>query len=677
MISYRTGYCYFTHRWLLALAAAISLTALPASAQMIHTGKPDTAKKCAVCHFQWVNTFYNEQMHGDLSVRPEKKQVGTREMCISCHDGSIMDSRKSLFHGFEHRIGQKPSGNIRIPDTFPLDPDGKMQCATCHSPHALPSDTEKPYGLFLRAKNIDSSMCLICHEDKIGESISGNHPLNVKLPDDPGRVLELGGKTDAARNLICETCHLPHGAPNEKMLILPVKNTASRSILCESCHSDRPRPANGVSVRTTHPVNQKAKTARLPKSYPSGKSPGLGKNGEMVCVTCHQAHNAPEADGLLLSDNRQSRLCTACHEQQKALTGSSHDLRLSSPKTKNRISQKTASAGPCSACHLAHSGKGPLLWSRPDTNQTASADSLCLECHSRNGPAANMPVQNFSHKTGIALTAEMNAVDLPLYDQGGRKKPNGRVSCQTCHNVHDPRPILEQKDKNGIRRGNFLRLSSRDKTELCIHCHTSKIQIIGTDHDLSQANPDYFKSRSQKSRQPGVCFICHTAHHAKTQNFLWSAPLGPDAPQKWETPVKNRDHLMVRLCTGCHRENGIASEKVPERGLHPDRLSIPEAMIPSMTSGQSRQRLPLFQRDGKEKVPGNIVCSTCHDPHLWQASDKPEGHDRSEGNIFSSFLRPDAAATLCAGCHGEDGLFKYRYFHLPISRKTEKEPFPF
>jgi len=646
---YRFGHNFMPSKRFFIFLTALSLYAVPVSAQMIHTVKPDTAKKCAVCHFQWVNTFYNDQMNGDLATRPEKKQVGIREMCISCHDGSIMDSRKSLFHGFEHKIGQKPSADIRIPENFPLDLDGKMQCATCHSPHALPSDTEKPYGLFLRAKNIDSAMCLICHEDKTGLNISGNHPLNVKLPDRSAGLLVSGARKGSNNTLICETCHMAHGAPNEKLLVLPVKNTATRSVLCEACHSDRPQLSDRRPDRASHFVNKKAKTARPPETFPSDTPPGLGRNGELICMTCHKPHQAAEPAALLITNNRNSGLCISCHKIQSIVRGSSHDLGLSAPNLKNITGQTVSDTGPCAACHSAHAGKGPLLWSRPGT---PTANSPCLDCHSENGPVKDGMPLGHSHQTGIKLTAEMGNTDLPLYGNDIRKSTEGTIACRTCHNVHDPLPLLRQKDKKEIRRGNFLRLSNAASTELCVDCHVSKKQIIDTGHDLTHTNPGADTTRSRSLRQAGVCFFCHTAHHAKTESFIWSAPLGSSLPNEWNTPVKNRDHLTVRFCTGCHRDNENASDTVPARGLHPDRFSVPAQIIHRTAQASKDQPLPLFTPDGKKSASGNIVCSTCHDAHQWQPLDRAPDRNRDEGNIFSSFLRPETASILCAGCHG-------------------------
>jgi len=267
---------------------------------------------------------------------------------------------------------------------------------------------------------------------------------------------------------------------------------------------------------------------------------------------------------------------------------------------------------------------------------------------------------------------------LPLYDTAGIEKSDGIISCMTCHNVHDPAPLTYEKDKKGIKHGNFLRLSKNGKTDLCVHCHLSKKLIAGTDHDLSFSNPDYLKQHSLKSGQTGICSACHSAHNAKTEKFNLVSSVGPLKTEGWTTPVETGDHLMIKLCTGCHTTEGCASEKVPVRGLHPDAFTISENIINTDHTDILKEKFSFYSPDGKKDGPGNIVCSTCHDPHQWNGDKKTKGNnEKLEGDVTNSFLRADLPDILCASCHGQEGLFNFKYFHSPISRKVKKEPFPF
>ncbi len=135
-------------------------------AQKLHVGKPQSAKKCAICHYKWTYAFLTEHRAGELVPYQEKPTVHTEPMCLSCHDGSVIDSRRRVFNDPGHRAGVLPSSKIRIPEIFPLDIDGKLLCTTCHTPHSLPSDTDDATDIFLRAANTDSQFCKNCHLDK-------------------------------------------------------------------------------------------------------------------------------------------------------------------------------------------------------------------------------------------------------------------------------------------------------------------------------------------------------------------------------------------------------------------------------------------------------------------------------------------------------------------------------
>ena len=148
-------------------------------AQMLHPDKPDSARKCAICHYQWVYQFYSEHRDGELVPKPEEKEVASPEMCFSCHDGSVEDSRKIVFHDPGHRAGVLPSRAITVPPDFPLDPEGRLQCSTCHTPHALASETGEEIEVFLRSTDRESDLCRTCHRDKEGGPAKGNHSIAV------------------------------------------------------------------------------------------------------------------------------------------------------------------------------------------------------------------------------------------------------------------------------------------------------------------------------------------------------------------------------------------------------------------------------------------------------------------------------------------------------------------
>ena len=82
-------------------------------------------------------------------------------------------------------------------------------------------------------------------------------------------------------------------------------------------------------------------------------------------------------------------------------------------------------------------------------------------------------------------------------------------------------------------------------------------------------------------------------------------------------------------------------------------------------------QFPIFDDAGKKSVEGNIVCTTCHDVHIWDPHhpQKGTGEEEEEGDATNSFLRKDISFTFCASCHGEEALYKFKYFHDFKGRK--------
>jgi predicted CXXCH cytochrome family protein len=202
---------------------------------------PNSSKECAICHIRWVRAFDTPRD----SLRPDKLQedrmqdvlerrAGSGDMCLSCHDGSVTDSRFKVWSTRHHTTDSVPPESVKIPtETFPLDEKGRMTCATCHTAHAVPDSSDLKTVIFLRRPNVDSSFCLSCHPQHAQKS-DLQHPLgHVDYPV-PQEILDAGGETSAdGHTVICQTCHEPHGARNAWMLVLPP------SKLCIACHTEK------------------------------------------------------------------------------------------------------------------------------------------------------------------------------------------------------------------------------------------------------------------------------------------------------------------------------------------------------------------------------------------------------------------------------------------------------
>jgi predicted CXXCH cytochrome family protein len=500
--------------WLAALLLA-GLVVAPARAA------PDDVaenRECATCHVMWLNDFKRSDVTPLIPYDPRPRVdtgrqdvASTERMCFSCHDGFMLDSRFVWRRGqHAHPVGVKPSEQVKIPTSkgktvFPLNDDGKLYCGTCHSAHGVDwKQDESP--VFLRVKNVDSSLCFACHLDRSTGPEEGNHPVFKKIADPPPELRARGAHFGRGGSVICQTCHNPHGATQKKMLVMSQEN----SELCGACHADKYRIR-----RSKHDLAVMAPQAR------NSRNQGVAESGP--CGVCHLPHKASGpalwARELYPGVDPMSARCLSCHNPEglaKDKTVGAHSHPVNVPVAKAGISA------------------GPQGW----TSRFPLPDTLA------------------------ALTR------LPLYDDQGLRIDNGgKVGCASCHDPHrwsaaddgaNPEPPDPRK-LEGDGRNSFLRIPLDTSARLCANCHVDKAAVLLSKHNaglMPAARPASNKKAPQAPGEAGVCAACHVPHNAKAP-YLWARAMGPD---------KGRTGA---LCTDCHRDGGAAGKKVVAAHSHP------------------------------------------------------------------------------------------------------------
>ncbi len=546
-------------------------------------------RECSICHVMWLNDFKRKDAATLIPYDPKpvvdtgKQDVASTErMCFSCHDGFVLDSRFAWAKREHfHPVGIKPPENIKIPTldektVFPMNDEGKIYCGTCHSAHGIDWEKEKFSPLFLRVKNVNSSLCLACHLDRSTGTKEGNHPMfkNIeKIGKVPPELLEAGSKF------------------------------------------------------------------------------GGKKRNKVICQSCHRIHGA--ADNKLLAVNRQD-LCTTCHMDKRGVDGTKHDASTMTEK-----GFVAPDAGLCSACHKPHSGKGPRMWALNLKKGENRITAMCLSCHNPDGIAKEKVIsKKYTHPIGVSIEdagisassslwkpvedkvyTKGSLLPLPLYDRHGNPvSQGGLVACTTCHDPHiwsalsgkqSPDPMAE-----GDGRGSFLRIPFDHEASICTNCHVDKAMVALSKHNLQIFSPQ----NAGKTTSGGLCGECHKPHDAKGPS-LWARDFGPG------------DDTIEKMCRECHREDGIASDKLTGDNSHPVGVGIGKLAY------NPQPDLPLFSKSGNADYGARRVsCGTCHDPHQWDPRD-PDSIDGSfpdvEGNGQNSFLRIPAAPgeRLCIECH--------------------------
>ncbi len=609
--------------FLILLIAALVLHFKLSDAQMnvAPPKNPNSAKACAICHYRWIDTFFVEGRGSDLVDYTAKKVVATPEMCFSCHDGSVADSRARAYQTAQHKTNVPPPAHMKLPDIFPLDEQGNMVCATCHTAHGVPSGPDSKETIFMRTSNRNSAMCRMCHPEMADSSKFHNHPLDTVKQEIPRRLIEgYALEGDKPNQLICETCHTAHGAKYESFLIESGKDSS----LCLECHTDKNPMTPAGKKKPMHVVNVKPVKATIPEAIIK-KGAETGRNGELICLTCHKVHkNQNEQASLLVTTDEKAAFCLNCHPDKKSISDTVHNLQLSGPNEKNLQGYTVAQAGVCSACHLPHKAARQLAGGGNFTT------TLCISCHSQGNIAAKAGLTGTQHP--LAVRPE-NKPNLPLFNDFELQDQNGVITCTTCHDPHRPTeaPAAARAKENKPIRQFFTRQPS---PEICTECHRDKFYVADSKHDLSKVAPEARNTRNQTPSQSGVCGGCHLVHNAQ-QTFLWA--------RKRTTENKS---AVDGLCVDCHSDHGLAGKKVIKDYSHPIDLSPAEKGLATT--------LPLFDGNGKISSNGIIACPTCHDPHRWAPSPAPDKNQiQIEGTSQNSFLRLENSpeAKLCENCH--------------------------
>lgn len=392
----------------------------------------DTSKKCAICHYKWVSTFFLEHRNTPIAQADNKSMaMFSREVCISCHDASVRDSRSTICNDPGHQVGRIPSKRVSIPSGFPLDENGALKCTTCHTPHAVTEESESMVTYFLRAPNENSSFCRTCHQQKLGGLAQGNHPLDVSVDVNTAAIRHGGGKfgTDQPNQIICETCHRAHGGVNDKRLVLSVENTQTMSVLCEVCHKKNAILPGKISDATVaHPVDVRPKKGiRIPQVWSNGEKVALGRRGEIVCRTCHRPHQA-DRKFLLATPKGKDALCMQCHSSQASAAGPLPELRDGVSVEQQSTSKASAADFSCAACHLVHNGSAVFSLARDVADRRSGFEQFFFIPHFELHPRTFFGSAFLKQDGG-------KTDHIFLFSDSGEPSDNGTIVCATCHNV--------------------------------------------------------------------------------------------------------------------------------------------------------------------------------------------------------------------------------------------------
>jgi len=525
------------------------------------------ARFCTICHFEWLRPLVDGQPTELADVPPnppDRPAVSRTSVCLGCHDGSVGDSRRTVWVEHGHRIGMEPRPPVAVPDNLPLA-DGKIACRTCHSAHTNPqSGTTIETIFFIRTDGPPQQLCVSCHRAYTEGVDHGMHPLGPMPvpPPSPSGTGQVPGAQQPARprpwadQVTCLSCHTGHGAKFESLLILNPDDNQ----LCLSCHVSVSPGLFGENIRSKHGRRPTLNATQATVADDFGTR--RGPQGELLCLTCHSVHQAPVARNLLSFDPARRDVCAECHVDKQEVVGSGHDLRTNHPDATNIMGIPAAIGGACSGCHTAHQ------FARTPTPTELDPAGRCMTCHSAGGLAETCVLGPINHREAV---------------------------CLDCHNPHQ------------TRFGSFLKSSP---TDACRTCHADHATVRNGPHALPvgattrpaapRAHPPATRPSGQRHIDSGAawpevslaahdtCLACHRPHGDEEHGLL-RAGRAADVPG------------ADAACLACHPS------------ASPDAAGDIALIHPRVvTTTIEPGALPLGVNDDGQPL---VACQTCHNPH--------------------------------------------------------------
>lgn len=202
-----------------------------------------TSKECLLCHVLWFDVLKSEQktlierIDSPIVIAGSEGLASSKEICISCHDGYVVDSRNKIAEGNPHHASIKPPEWLEVQEIFRLDSNNEIYCGTCHTLHDIKGSGEVGSTPFLRMDNERSQMCIACHGGGTWLKQYFNDPV-LKGKNFPRlEAIQKGSKFGPTQEIICESCHIAHG---ERAMV----SLFQLDVLFHNLHRWHPHPVN-------------------------------------------------------------------------------------------------------------------------------------------------------------------------------------------------------------------------------------------------------------------------------------------------------------------------------------------------------------------------------------------------------------------------------------------------
>lgn len=416
-------------------------------------------------------------------------------------------------------------------------------------------------------------------------------------------------------------------------------------VLCRECHDQ--------TEKNHHPARF-SRERKVPEGLP------MGREGEVLCSTCHDVHQRTKVPFLLrgYDDGRYTvrmDMCLDCHGDRF------------SEMNPHGMDEKGKG---CTTCHPSP----PSATDRPDNVQLRpDLAKICNFCHN---------VSSKGHPANIDPAVAIPA-NLP-------RDREGKVMCGTCHEPHGSGTVvhfLRPAYVEFVEKGRYANPHGAKDYGSCKGCHLDLL----AKKELMKGNLRYGGDDIL------ICLSCHGAmdschpvliHLSSGMAETAELPLGPDKRIRCTTchdpmpPAGKGVGLRGRepgkpsnaMCFRCHLKEDLAGrnphlsmdDKESCRFCH-DTMSDPKNEEASKVSFISNTRLICLRCHGQDAHPSNVdhmvtpvkyvppspfkldgkgkvTCTTCHNPHAESAT---EGGGKSRGKRYAVDVEGRALCSLC------------------------------
>lgn len=466
-------------------------------------------------------TTYTSTTYGSGAQTPAS---GSSKLCLSCHDGTValgltvtqglIGTTGSMLAAdvlganlsTSHPVSMTPAddGSLALSlfgtPAATKDPavrlvGGKVECTTCHDPHAPRNDPVVP--MFLARSNSSGAICLACHDPSRAQPnmlngwTSGAHATAANTV--PANAT-FGAYGTVSANA-CWSCHNAHnnGAG-------PRSLKAAEEAACSPCHSGANAVPTLRNVMGEYTKTYVHPTLTVSGAHDAAESVPVNNTRHAECADCHNSHAAAaqvgtaaapavqaamagargyDTTGLQRPATREYQVCYQCHADSTNKPASStfgrtairypggpmpatYPIQPPRPADQYNLRLKFTSAighnvAGNSTVTTTNSSLRPFQLNVDGTTNNTSRPLTtatliyCTDCHNNDqARASNGTGPNGPHGSSFPHLLQLNLFQDALGGGGGGGGTTAGALCNKCHNLTTVRNESPHGDHNGV-----------------------------------------------------------------------------------------------------------------------------------------------------------------------------------------------------------------------------------